>query len=323
MEACIMSEPRKARPLDKSLYGTTPFGHDPAPKSGTSSIRRRWQAAEPLETEPRRWADAAEQREREKGRGTREAGRGEGERTRRPLIGINCDLMEQAGTEYCWLPDRYIQCLDAAGAELVILAPYTGLAAPCSLLDGLVMISGHDLDPRNDGYQLHPSQVLMHPRRERFDRRLVAEAARKKIPLLAIGTGMQTLNVVMGGTLYFHLPEEFPKALPHLQADDREHGHPIYVREGSLLHRCYPETLIGHVRSRHHQAVDDVAEGFAATAWAEPGIIEAIESTGAPGTPGHGWPAVGVQWHPEVVEAIATDRLLFDEFVCLCADWRK
>ena len=58
-------------------------------------------------------------------------------------------------------------------------------------------------------------------------------------------------------------------------------------------------------------------------AWAEPGIIEAIESTGAPGTPGHGWPAVGVQWHPEVVEAIATDRLLFDEFVTLCADWKK
>ena len=310
MESCIMSEPRKAKPLDKSLYGKTPYGHDPQPKSGTASIRRRWQAAEPLETEPRRWADEAE--ERAKGR------KGEGE-TRRPLIGINCDVVDQAGTKYCFLNDRYIQCLDAAGAELVILAPYTGMAAPCSLLDGLVMISGRDLDldPRNDGYQVHPSMKLMHPRRERFDRRLVAEAAQQKIPLLAIGTGMQTLNVVMGGTLFYHLPEEFPKALPHLQADDREHGHPIYVREGSLLHRCYPETLIGHVRSRHHQAVDDVAPGFAPTAWAEPGIVEAIESTIA------GWPAIGVQWHPEVVEAIATDRLLFDEFVTLAADSRQ
>jgi putative glutamine amidotransferase len=263
--------------------------------------QKRWETAEPILTVPRKWFNEI----------------ADDERTRRPVIGVNCDLLKQGDTEYCFVPDAYVQCLDAAGAEIVILAPYTGLAVPCSLLDGLVMIGGKDLDPRNDGYQLHPAHRLMHPRREKFDRRLVAEAAREKIPLLAIGAGMQTLNVVLGGTLAYHLPEDFPKSPPHYQNDDPEHGHAVYCRRDSLCEVVYPEVLVGYVRSQHHQAVDEVAPGFVATAWSDYGIIEAIESTTA------GWAAIGVQWHPEFETAMVLDRLLFEYFACLCADRKR
>ena len=47
------------------------------------------------------------------------------------------------------------------------------------------------------------------------------------------------------------------------------------------------------VPTHHHQAVDIVGSGLTAVAWADDGIIEAVEST----TPGEF--LVGVQWHPE------------------------
>ncbi|MGD0040689.1 MAG: gamma-glutamyl-gamma-aminobutyrate hydrolase family protein [Isosphaeraceae bacterium] len=288
--------------------------------------RQRWEECEPIWTEPRRWADEAAKARRH----VRER---DGEQ--RPLIGINCDLLERDGQQTCFVPESYLQCLEHAGAEVLILHPSSFI--PHSLLAGLVMIGGRDLDPRIDGYQLHPAHHIMHPRRERFDRWLVSEAARVHLPLLAIGVGMQTLNVVMGGTLAYHLPDDFPKAAPHYQADDPYHGHAVYCREGSLVSKVYPDSLVAHVRSQHHQAVDDVAPGFVATAWARtiappdvpppdkkdlvhrppppvPDIIEAIEST----LPG--WPAIGVQWHPEYFTAMETDRLLFEYFVSLCAD---
>ena len=254
----------------------------------------------PILTEPRRVAEKA---------GSRQPPRGYPAGSKKPLIGINCDIAVQGTTEYCFVPDPYLQCLDAAGAEVVILTPYRGMTWPSALLDGLVMIGGRDLDPRRDGYVLHRSHALMHPRREEFDRALVADAAELRLPLLAIGVGMQTLNVVLGGTLAYHLPEDFPKAESHCQADDPHHGHVVYARPDSLVAKIYPDVLVGYVRSQHHQAVDDVAAGFVATAWAEKNIVEAIESI----IPG--WAAIGVQWHPEFATAMATDRLLFEEFV--------
>ncbi len=288
--------------------------------STSAGMQKRWEVSELVLTEPRRCFEEA------KARGQRSEIRGQGSEPisdirhptsdSRPVIGVNSDLVQQGDTTYCFVPDAYLSCLDAAGAETVILPPYWHLAAPLTILDGLVMIGGLDLDPRRDGYQLHHSHNLMHPRREAFDRCLVAAAAKEKLPLLAIGVGLQTLNVVMGGTLAYHLPEDFPRSLPHAQADDPEHGHAVYCHRDSLCEVVYPDFLAGYVRSQHHQAVDDVAPGFVVTARTDDGVIEAIESI----TPG--WPAMGVQWHPEFATAMALDRLLFEYFVSLAADRR-
>ena len=38
------------------------------------------------------------------------------------------------------------------------------------LVDGMVLVGGADLDPRRDGYMLHPSVRTLDVRREEFDR---------------------------------------------------------------------------------------------------------------------------------------------------------
>ncbi len=49
-----------------------------------------------------------------------------------------------------------------------------------------------------------------------------------------------------------------------------------------------------NVNSFHHQSVKNIAEGFKVTAYAEDGIIEAVESVN------HSF-IIGVQWHPELM----------------------
>ena len=62
---------------------------------------------------------------------------------------------------------------------------------------------------------------------------------------------------------------------------------------------------IHEINSRHHQAVDQLAEGFQIAAVAPDGVIEAIE--------GHGH--FGIQWHPE---SDATGAHIYRAFVEHC-----
>jgi len=57
------------------------------------------------------------------------------------------------------------------------------------------------------------------------------------------------------------------------------------------------------VNTSHHQMIKDVAPGLRAVAWSAPdGIIEAVEAS-------DGRPALGVQWHPEMMSDDTSERL--------------
>ena len=119
---------------------------------------------------------------------------------------------------------------------------------------------------------------------------------------------MQLLNVSQGGTLFLHIPEDLPNALPHRDNMDPNHRHALEVTSGSLMEKVYGENEI-RVNSMHHMAVDDVAPGFLMTARCPDGVAEAIESID------EDWFAIGTQFHPEAPSATAMDTRLFHEFV--------
>ena len=176
------------------------------------------------------------------------------------------------------------------------------------LLDGMLFIGGADLDCRRDGYMLHPSMRLLDPRREDFDRRLMGLVVERRMPVMGVGCGMQLLNVSMGGTLFLHIAEDLPQAIPHLDAMDPNHRHALEIEMGTIMERVYGEGEI-RVNSMHHMAIDDVAPGFAITARCPDGVVEAIESTM------DDWFAFGTQFHPESESASALDLRIFEEFV--------
>jgi putative glutamine amidotransferase len=232
---------------------------------------------------------------------------------RKPLIGLNADYRpsRKEGPALSFVPAGYYNAIEAAGAIPVILPPLqerVDLARVLDLLDGFVLVGGGDLDPRRDGFQLHSAVRPMDARREDFDRLLIELIAERRMPLLGVGAGMQLLNISQGGTLYLHLPEDLPEAIPHRDPQDPEHRHGLAVVFGTLMERVYGDSEI-RVNSMHHQAIDDVAPGFAVTARCPDGVAEAIESTM------DDWFAVGTQFHPEAESASALDVRIFEEFI--------
>jgi putative glutamine amidotransferase len=180
--------------------------------------------------------------------------------------------------------------------------------AVLDMLQGFVMIGGQDLDPRRDGFMLHPSVRSMDRRREVFDRALLKAISRRRLPLFGIGAGMQLLNVSEGGNLFLHVPEDLPDTIPHKDLQDRGHRHSLSVLPGSLMERVYGDGEI-RVNSMHHMAVDEVAPGFTITARCPDGVVEAIESNSPD------WFAFGTQFHPEASSASALDCRIFEEFI--------
>ena len=155
---------------------------------------------------------------------------------------------------------------------------------------------------------VHPSIRLLDRRREEFDRLLMRLVAERRMPVFGIGCGMQLLNISQGGNLFLHIPEDLPRALPHLDATDPNHRHALVVEMGSIMERVFGEGEI-RVNSMHHMAMDEVAPGFAVTARCPDGVVEAIESTM------DDWFAMGTQFHPESDSASALDLRIFEEFV--------
>jgi len=231
----------------------------------------------------------------------------------KPLIGLNADFRSarKDSPAFCYICAGYFDSLIQAGAIPVVIPPLndeTDLDRVLAVLDGIVMIGGGDLDPRRDGFMFHPSVRLLNPRREDFDRMLIRLISRRRLPVLGVGSGMQLLNVSQGGNLFLHIPEDAPRALPHLDPMDPAHRHALEVEPGSLMERVYGEGEI-RVNSMHHMAVDDVAPGFSVTARCPDGIAEAIESVM------DDWFALGTQFHPECDSASALDLRIFEEFL--------
>jgi putative glutamine amidotransferase len=192
----------------------------------------------------------------------------------------------------------YAQPLEAAGAVPLHLPFLEDVGSVLAAVDGILLGFGSDIDPARYGGERHPTMTPHSARRDAFELELARAALAAGVPALGICRGMQVLNVVHGGTL-------LPDAAPHPGGDwarwelvreaalagtpPPEHpGHAIQVAPGSRLAAALGEG--SHwVNSYHHQAVDVLGTGLVAVAWAEDGIVEALELDGP------AW-ALGVQW---------------------------
>jgi putative glutamine amidotransferase len=234
----------------------------------------------------------------------------------RPFIGITADFAP-AGKHtiaHARLNAGYFDAILAAGGLPVILPPLARDAEIDALLDrvdGVVLSGGPDVDPKRWGFPSHPSVQPMAERREDNDRVLLNGLIGRRLPVLGIGLGMQQLNLACKGTLYLHLPEEQPRALPHHDPSGGPHRHAVLIEPGTRLEEIYGAGEI-RVNSHHHQAVRQPGPGLRVGALAPDGVIEAIEATDP------NWFCVGVQWHPESETASALDMQLFECFVQAC-----
>lgn len=236
----------------------------------------------------------------------------------KPLIGVNTDYVppgKHAGAQLR-LHAGYCESIYTAGGIPILIPPVMkdqDLEDLVDRLDGLVLAgSTADMDPRRMGLTLHPAVQPMPAKREDADRLLGKLSMQRQLPVLAIAVGMHELNVLAGGALYLHLPEDMPRSLPHKDPSGGPHRHTVLLEPSTRLDAIYGGGEI-RVNSYHHQAVRQVAPRFRVCGRSPDGIIEAIEAEDPQ------WFCVGVQWHPHSETSSALDMQLFEAFVQACA----
>lgn len=215
----------------------------------------------------------------------------------RPLIGITLDSEPAGGySKFPWYAVRENYCgAVAAAGGLPLPLPHEPDLADFYLarLDGIVITGGaFDVDPALFGDTTRHETVVTKDRRTSFELAMTKGAIDSNMPVLGICGGQQLLNVVLGGTLIQHIPDEIDQALAHEQPNPRdEPGHDVSVTPGTLL-AAITGSVVMSVNSAHHQAVRAVGADVVVNAVAPDGVIEGIE------LPGKRF-CLGVQWHPE------------------------
>ncbi len=233
--------------------------------------------------------------------------------SRKPIIGITLDSEDSGSfSKYPSYAQRRNYCEQVAVAGgIPLLLPYhlECVDEYVDILDGLLLTGGKfDVPPSfyGDG-DIHET-VILKPDRSDFEFALAREMHARHKPLLGICGGMQLMNVIFGGTLIQHIPNEIKECLLHEQPNPRhEAGHTIQIVPGSQLHRLV-QREVAQVNSAHHQAIKTVADHFIVNATAPDGVIEGIEYTDPQ------YFLMGVQWHPEFVIS-DVDQAVFRNFI--------
>ena len=203
---------------------------------------------------------------------------------RRARIGITTGFEDGRQT----LDLRYGQAVSATGGIPVIvplLQDAEAAGAFAALLDGLIISGGPGITRGLIG-ELPPDLPPVDRARDRSDA-LIYRAMSDR-PLLGICYGMQFINAMAGGSIYGDVQAQAGAGVHSAERGATDHQ--IAIECGSTLHSITGcDKLL--TNSHHIQAIVDLGAGLRAVAWANDGVIEAIESDDRR--------VVGVQFHPE------------------------
>ncbi len=235
---------------------------------------------------------------------------------RQPVIGLTANYRDGSAM----LMDRYYQQVVDAGGTPVLIPPVDSVDVIINTLDridALILTGGADFNPLWAGEE--PSTRLhgVNAERDLPELLITRLAYNRQIPILGICRGMQTMAMALGGKVaqdieeHFSMPirkalaeGEFKAFLPTFHDALLQHSQDaarnlptqtVFFDPNSLLAQIFHATKL-HVNSFHHQAVCHAGNKFRFVAAAADAVPEGMEST-------EHKPLLGVQWHPEWMEA--------------------
>lgn len=195
-----------------------------------------------------------------------------------------------------YVPPRYKKGVELVGGELLIISRETSLDDVDSIvdrLDAMLFPGGVDVEPARYGAEREPACGRSDLVLDALEMKLLAACMRRKLPILGICRGCQTINVGLGGTLIQDIPTRFGTVHQMKKDAPSAFDHDVRIVPGTMMYEIMGGDL--SVDSYHHQCVDRLADGLVASAYAPEGFIEAFE------LPKDGDQfLMAVQWHPEV-----------------------
>ena len=232
----------------------------------------------------------------------------------KPLVGLNADY-RAAGMNapaYAYLASGYYDCILRAGGIPVIVPPMDNEDNFQSILDalqGFVIVGGQDLDPRRDGFMLHPCVRVLDARREKFDRLLMRLIAERRMPVLRHRRRHATAQRLAGRQpVPAHSGGPAPGAAAQGPAGPRPPPRPgsgaRLAHGAGLRRRRNPrQQHAPHGRGRSGAGLR-ASPPAARTAWSKRSKARSTD-----------WFAFGTQFHPEATSASALDLRIFEEFI--------
>lgn len=140
--------------------------------------------------------------------------------------------------------------------------------------------------------------------RDKLEFSLLERAFEKGIPVLGICRGAQLINIYQGGTLHSDITGYYTE-VPRVNSVWPKKK--VRLDRNSRLYHLLNHRFLW-VNAMHHQAVDELGDQLQVVAREENGIVQAIESKGHPFV-------LGVQWHPEYMPQIPSQRRIFAALV--------
>ena len=196
----------------------------------------------------------------------------------------------------------YTNWVHSADSNLVTINMYEfSIDSALMLLEGcsgLLLTGGEDIFPGNYGKINDTARCgEFDLKRDSLELALINKALELNIPILGICRGQQIINVALGGSLIIDIPSDYDTTFIHRIPDTYQCFHEVFLESGTKLSWA-SNVMTESVNSRHHQAIDLLADRLKVSARATDGIIEAIE-----------WDEMsdqsflmGVQWHPEQMD---------------------
>jgi putative glutamine amidotransferase len=213
----------------------------------------------------------------------------------KPWIGIPTRYHEKS--EYIGQIRHYLDAILWAGG-LPLMIPTVDdrgvVAEYLRQVDGILLPgSPTDIDPKHYGAASHEKLGKLYPERDTTDFAILDFVeSQPNVPVLGICFGIQSLNVHRGGSLVQDIPALVDKAQTHDEDDGRPAArHMVRIDENSFIRSLAGRSEM-EVNSYHHQAVATTGRNLRPVAFANDGVIEAVEDT-------TGRFVIGVQWHPE------------------------
>jgi putative glutamine amidotransferase len=230
-----------------------------------------------------------------------------------PIIGITTNHSKNEYSQTTVLLNQaYVRAIVQAGGVPVLipsLIANDGWDALYSRLDGILLSGGGDISLDHFKGDAHPRIADVDPARDAVELNMLHAAVSDGKPFLGICRGCQLVNVGLGGTLYTHLPDQFPNALDHSYPGNMRTAlvHEVKIDEGTRVADVLGEPIV-KVNSHHHQGLKDIAPSLRVAGHSPDGLVEAIE------LPNHPF-GLAVQWHPEWLTDQPVTRNLFRRFV--------
>lgn len=231
----------------------------------------------------------------------------------KPVIGITCPWSEETWGEtisnggFDYAGRAYSDAIYAAGGTpllIPVVQKYEDIkkhaAEIFDIVDGLYFSGGGNVRQRKEN--ILPSLYNQQPARSAWEDYMMQAAYKKNIPTLGVCRGYQMMAVALGGAMDTVRMPEHKQTVPY----NRGIHNVVIAPDSALAKIAGSDPWL--VNSIHIERVCKPPKGFAASAIAEDGSIEAIEAIDKKFF-------MGTQFHPELMSDDARAKKIFEAMI--------